>query len=234
MPNFDQGEIAKFSHDTGQWWDPEGEYRPLHDLNPTRLGFIKNHLSLDDACVLDVGCGGGILAESMAREGAYVTGIDMNSNAIDAAREHAGYSNLAIDYQNISIEEHSSNHYDAVTCMELLEHVPDPESFVGHCAGKIKDGGWLFFSTLNRNLTSFMTAIIGAEYVLRVLPRGTHHYAKLIRPSELGHWAQEHGAQVKTVNGLHYNPITRTSHLKDKPKVNYILACYKPEKTEQT
>jgi 2-polyprenyl-6-hydroxyphenyl methylase/3-demethylubiquinone-9 3-methyltransferase len=231
MANFDQNELDKFSHDQAHWWDPQGEYKPLHDLNPVRLSFITSHADITNQPVIDVGCGGGLLAEAMAKQGGRVTGIDLNQDAINAALEHARGQELKVDYHCVPIEDWITEHpnqYQVLTCMELLEHVPEPEAFFRDCTQLVAPGGWMFFSTLNRNLKSFLTAIVGAEYLIRLLPKGTHHYHKLIKPSELAEWAQKAGASVKAVNGLSYNPVTRSARLTRNPSVNYIVALKLP------
>jgi len=232
MNNADAQELAKFSELAHRWWDPESEFRPLHQINPLRLEWIDELAQLRGKTVLDVGCGGGILAEAMARRAAQVTGIDLAARPLGVARLHAleaGVENL--DYREIATESLAAEQparFDVVTCMEMLEHVPDPSSVVRACATLAKPGGWLFFSTLNRNPKSFLFAIVGAEYVLRLLPRGTHEYAKFIRPSELARWTREAGLTLQGTRGMEYNPFTRRYWLSSDTSVNYLVACRKP------
>jgi 2-polyprenyl-6-hydroxyphenyl methylase / 3-demethylubiquinone-9 3-methyltransferase len=232
MTNVDAQELAKFSELAHRWWDTESEFRPLHEINPLRLEWIDALASLRGKRVLDVGCGGGILSEAMAKRAAHVTGIDLASKPLGVARLHAmeaGFSNL--DYREIATEALASeapSTFDVVTCMEMLEHVPDPSAVVRACTTLLKPGGWVFFSTLNRNPKSFLFAIVGAEYVLRLLPRGTHEYARFIRPSELARWSRDAGLALQGSRGLQYNPITRRYWLSDDTSVNYMVACRKP------
>lgn len=232
MQNVDAQELAKFSELAHRWWDPESEFRPLHQINPLRLAWIDELANLRGKSVLDVGCGGGILAESMAAKAAQVTGIDLAAKPLGVARLHAleaGVGNL--EYREIATEALAAERpagYDAVTCMEMLEHVPDPASVVQACATLVRPGGWVFFSTLNRNPKAFLFAIIGAEYVLRLLPRGTHEYERFIRPSELGRWCREAGLALQTSRGLQYNPLTRHYRLSADTSVNYWVACRRP------
>jgi 2-polyprenyl-6-hydroxyphenyl methylase / 3-demethylubiquinone-9 3-methyltransferase len=230
MQNVDAQELAKFSELAHRWWDPNSEFRPLHEINPLRLEWIDELAQLRGKTVLDVGCGGGILAEAMARRGAaHVTGIDLAARPLGVARLHAleaGVENL--DYREIATEalaEQSPGAFEVVTCMEMLEHVPDPAAVVQACARLVQPGGWVFFSTLNRNPKSFLFAIVGAEYVLRLLPRGTHEYAKLIRPSELGRWCRDAGLALHGTRGMQYNPFTRRYWLSGDTSVNYLFAC---------
>jgi 2-polyprenyl-6-hydroxyphenyl methylase / 3-demethylubiquinone-9 3-methyltransferase len=230
MQNVDAQELAKFSELAHRWWDPNSEFRPLHEINPLRLEWIDELAQLGGKTALDVGCGGGILAEAMARRGAaHVTGIDLAARPLGVARLHAleaGVENL--DYREIATEalaEQSPDSFDVVTCMEMLEHVPDPAAVVGACARLVKPGGWVFFSTLNRNPKSFLFAIVGAEYVLRLLPRGTHEYARLIRPSELARWCRDAGLALHGTRGMQYNPFTRRYWLSGDTSVNYLFAC---------
>jgi 2-polyprenyl-6-hydroxyphenyl methylase / 3-demethylubiquinone-9 3-methyltransferase len=230
MQNVDAQELAKFSELAHRWWDPNSEFRPLHEINPLRLEWIDELAQLRGKTVLDVGCGGGILAEAMARRGAaHVTGIDLAARPLGVARLHAleaGVENL--DYREIATEalaEQSPGAFEVVTCMEMLEHVPDPAAVVQACARLVQPGGWVFFSTLNRNPKSFLFAIVGAEYVLRLLPRGTHEYAKLIRPSELGRWCRDAGLALQGTRGMQYNPFTRRYWLSGDTSVNYLFAC---------
>ena len=231
MSNVDAQELAKFSELAHRWWDPESEFRPLHQINPLRLEWIDELAGLRGKTVLDVGCGGGILAEAMARRAAHVTGIDLAARPLGVARLHAlesGVENLS--YREVATETlagEQPGHYDVVTCMEMLEHVPDPSAVVRACGALVKPGGWVFFSTLNRNPKSFLFAIIGAEYVLRLLPRGTHEYAKFIRPSELARWSREAGLSLQGTRGMEYNPLTRRYWLSNDTSVNYLVACRK-------
>jgi len=230
--NADPAELAKFSELAHRWWDPESEFRPLHQINPLRLGWIETLVPLSGKTVLDVGCGGGILADAMARKGAQVLGIDLASKALKVAQLHALEAETPrVSYREISAEQLAQEqpaHYDVVTCMEMLEHVPDPASVVQACAALVKPGGWVFFSTLNRNPKSFVFAIIGAEYVLKLLPRGTHEYAKFIRPSELVGHCRAAGLQAQGMRGLQYNPLTRRYWLDADTSVNYLVATQKP------
>mgnify|MGYP000285263008 CR=1 FL=1 len=232
MLNVDAQELAKFSELAHRWWDPESEFRPLHQINPLRLQWIDQLASLHGKTVLDVGCGGGILTEAMARRAAKVTGIDLASKPLGVARLHALESGVAnVEYREIATEAlaaESPGTFDVVTCMEMLEHVPDPSAVVQACAHLTRPGGWVFFSTLNRNPKSFLFAIIGAEYLLRLLPRGTHEYARFIRPSELARWCRDNGLGVQVSRGLEYNPLTRRYWLSSDTSVNYMLACRKP------
>ena len=226
--NADPAELEKFSKLAHRWWDPQGEFRPLHELNPLRLGWIDGLAPLAGRRVLDVGCGGGILSEAMARLGASVTGIDLSEKPLKVAQLHLLESGLDIRYELISPEElqkTASGSFDVVTCMELLEHVPDPASTVAACAKLVKPGGRVFFSTINRNPKSFLYAIVGAEHVLRLLPRGTHEYARFIRPSELAAFARAAGLELDDLTGMTYNPITRVYALSPDVDVNYIAAC---------
>ena len=232
MSNVDAQELAKFSELAHHWWDPESEFRPLHQINPLRLEWIDQLAALTGKQVLDVGCGGGILAESMARRAEHVTGIDLAAKPLGVARLHAmeaGVENLA--YREIATEALAAEQpatYDIVTCMEMLEHVPDPSAVVRACATLVKPGGWVFFSTLNRNPKSFLFAIVGAEYLLRLLPRGTHEYARFIRPSELARWCRDSGLAQHSSRGMEYNPLTRRYWLSGDTSVNYLIACRKP------
>lgn len=227
--NADPAELAKFSELAHRWWDPEGEFRPLHRINPLRLDWIHGLCQLPAQRVLDVGCGGGILAESMARKGADVTGIDLASKALRVARLHALEAQTAnIRYREVSAEALAKEQpasFDMVSCMEMLEHVPDPASVVHACAELVKPGGWVFFSTINRSPKAFMQAIVGAEYLLNLLPRGTHEYAKLIRPSELAASCRSAGLDVQRSKGLEYNPLTQRYWLSSDTSVNYLFAC---------
>lgn len=226
--NADPAELAKFSELAHRWWDPESEFRPLHQINPLRLDWINGQCQLAGKRVLDVGCGGGILADSMARKGADVLGIDLASKALRVAQLHALEAETQhIQYREISVEnlaEEQPTSFDVVTCMEMLEHVPDPASVVRACARLVKPGGWVFFSTINRNAKAFMLAIVGAEYVLNMLPRGTHEYAKMIKPSELATSCRAAGLDIQTTRGLEYNPLTKRYWLSADTSVNYLFA----------
>jgi len=228
--NADPAELEKFSALAHRWWDPQGEFRPLHGLNPLRLGWIDGLAPLRAKEVLDVGCGGGILSEAMARKGARVTGIDLSEAPLKVARLHLLESGLAIDYQLASAEDFAAGNegrFDVVTCMELLEHVPDPSSTVAACARLAKPGGHVFFSTINRNPKAYLFAVIGAEYVLGLLPKGTHDYARFVRPSELSRWCRAAGLQAVELKGMTYNPLADTYRLGDDCDVNYSLCCAK-------
>ena len=229
-PNFDPSEIAKFDELAHRWWDPNSEFKSLHDINPLRLNYINEKVGLAGKQVLDVGCGGGILAESMALKGAKVTGIDLSEAPLSTARLHLLESNAEVDYRRIAAEElaeQESAHYHIVTCMEMLEHVPDPSSIVAACAKLAKPDGHVFFSTINRNPKSFLFAIIGAEYVLGLLPKGTHEYGRFIRPSELGRWARNVSLNLLHITGLTYNPLTQVYALSKDIDVNYIVHARK-------
>ncbi len=226
--NVDPAEIAKFESLASRWWDPQSEFKPLHDINPLRLGYIDRHAELAGKAVLDVGCGGGILAEAMNGYGATVTGIDMGEAPLSVAELHLLESGREVTYRRIPVEALAAEapaSFDVVTCMEMLEHVPDPEAVVQACATLVKPGGWVFFSTLNRNPKSFLLAIVGAEYVLRLLPRGTHEYARFIKPSELAGWARSARLTVTDLTGMTYNPLRREYRLGDDVDVNYLMAC---------
>ena len=228
--NVDQSEINKFSALAHRWWDPNSEFKPLHAINPLRLNWIKSLVDLDGKKVLDVGCGGGILAESMSQSGADTCGIDLSEKALKVAELHALEVGASLTYRSISAEalaEEQSEQYDVVTCMEMLEHVPDPTSVVKACAKLCKPGGTLFFSTLNRNPKSYLFAIIGAEYVLRLLPKGTHEYAKFIKPSELIAFTRQAGLEMIEIKGMTYNPITQAYKLGEDVDVNYMIAVHK-------
>jgi 2-polyprenyl-6-hydroxyphenyl methylase/3-demethylubiquinone-9 3-methyltransferase len=230
--NADPAELAKFSELAHRWWDPESEFRPLHQINPLRLDWINALAPLQGLQVLDIGCGGGILSDSMARKGAQVTGIDLSTKALKVAQLHAleaGTPN--VQYREVSAEALAAERpgsFDVVTCMEMLEHVPDPASVVQACATLVKPGGWVFFSTLNRNPKSFLFAIVGAEYILNLLPRGTHEYAKMIRPSELARWCRQAELDLRQTLGMEYNPFTQRYRLSADTSVNYLLALQKP------
>jgi 2-polyprenyl-6-hydroxyphenyl methylase/3-demethylubiquinone-9 3-methyltransferase len=227
MSNVDAAEIQKFSELAHRWWDPNSEFRPLHEINPLRLKWIDDMASIAGKKVLDVGCGGGILAEAMAGLGAEVTGIDLSEKALKVARLHLLESGQKVDYRLIAAEDFAAEmteQFDVVTCMEMLEHVPDPASVVAACARLVKPGGWVFFSTLNRNAKSYLFAVIGAEYVLKLLPRGTHDYAKFIQPAELARMAREAGLEVTELTGMTYNPLTKIYRLEADTGVNYLVA----------
>ncbi|ADU99603.1 bifunctional 2-polyprenyl-6-hydroxyphenol methylase/3-demethylubiquinol 3-O-methyltransferase UbiG [Alicycliphilus denitrificans] len=227
--NADPAELAKFSELAHRWWDPDSEFRPLHQINPLRLEWINQLSPLEGQKALDVGCGGGILSDSMARKGAEVTGIDLASKALRVARLHALEAQTPrVQYREISVEElaqESPGSFDTVTCMEMLEHVPDPQSVVTACAHLVKPGGWVFFSTINRNAKAFALAIVGAEYLLKMLPQGTHEYAKFIRPSELAGACRNAGLDVLQVRGMQYNPLTGRYWLSGDTSVNYMFAA---------
>jgi 2-polyprenyl-6-hydroxyphenyl methylase/3-demethylubiquinone-9 3-methyltransferase len=226
--NVDTHELKKFSDLAQRWWDPHGAMRPLHDLNPLRLDWIDRHAALAGKRVVDVGCGGGILAEAMAARGATVLGIDLADKPLSVAQLHALESGTHVDYRQVSAEDLAAEQpssYDAVTCMEMLEHVPDPQQTVHACATLVRPGGWVFFSTLNRNLKSFLFAIVGAEYVLQMLPRGTHEFEKFIKPHELAQAARKAGLEVVELIGMTYNPLTKEYRLGNDTDVNYLLAC---------
>lgn len=226
--NTDAGEIAKFEAAAARWWDPGSEFKPLHEINPLRLEYIESQTALAGKRVLDVGCGGGILSEGLARRGAEVTGIDMGAASLTAARLHLLESGLKVDYQQATVEQFAAQNpaaFDVITCMELLEHVPDPASAVRACAQLVKPGGLVIFSTLNRNPKSYLFAIVGAEYLLRMLPRGTHDYAKFIRPAELAGWMRESGLTLRELKGMNYNPLTREYGLTRDVSVNYFAVA---------
>jgi len=226
--NVDPAELAKFSELAHRWWDVNSEFRPLHQINPLRLDWIQTLAPLKDKQVLDVGCGGGILSDAMARVGAHVTGIDLATKSLKVAQLHALETQTPnVSYREVSAEALAAEKpasFDVVTCMEMLEHVPDPASVVQACATLVKPGGWVFFSTLNRNPQSFLFAIVGAEYVLNLLPKGTHEYAKFIRPSELAAFCRGAGLQTQASRGLQYNPLTQRYWLDANTRVNYMLA----------
>jgi 2-polyprenyl-6-hydroxyphenyl methylase / 3-demethylubiquinone-9 3-methyltransferase len=224
--NVDPAELQKFSDLAHRWWDPNSEFKPLHDINPLRLNYIDEHLELHGKSVLDVGCGGGILAESMAARGARVTGIDLSDKALGVAKLHLYVSGHHVDYLRVAAEDlalEMPSEFDAITCLEMLEHVPSPSSTVQACASLVRPGGQVFFSTLNRNPKSYLLAVIGAEYVLRLLPRGTHDYAKFIKPSELARYCRVAGLTVNEIVGMTYNPFTKTYALGADTDVNYLM-----------
>ena len=229
--NVDPAELAKFDALATRWWDPEGEFRPLHEINPLRLDWIRQHVDLQDMRIVDIGCGGGILTESMAAAGATVSGIDMAEGPLSVARLHQHESGAAVDYRQATAEELAeaeAGQYDVVTCLEMLEHVPDPAQVIKSCHDLVRPGGHVFFSTINRNPKSFLFAIVGAEYVLKLLPAGTHEYDKFIRPSELEEWARHAGLELKDSIGMHYNPITKDYSLGRNLDVNYLMYYQRP------
>lgn len=229
--NADPAEIARFDAAASRWWDPAGEFRPLHELNPLRLEYLEKRVGLGGRRVLDVGCGGGLLAEGMVRRGARVTGIDLAPAAIEVARLHAIESGLHVDYRLASAEELAGAEpgaFDLVTCLELLEHVPDPAALVAALARLVRPGGDVVCATLSRSLRSFALAIVGAEYLLRLLPAGTHQYARMIRPSELARWGRAAGLELADVSGLHYDPLARSARLDADPSVNYLAQLRRP------
>ncbi len=229
--NADPAELAKFSELAHRWWDPESEFRPLHQINPLRLDWINSLCPLSGQNVLDVGCGGGILADAMARKGATVTGIDLSTKALKVAQLHALEAQTSgVTYREVSAEAMAAEMpaaFDVVTCMEMLEHVPDPASVVKACAQLVKPGGWVFFSTLNRNPKSFLFAIVGAEYILNLLPRGTHEYSKMIQPSELASYCRAGDLTLMRTRGMEYNPLTRRYWMSANTSVNYLFATQK-------
>jgi 2-polyprenyl-6-hydroxyphenyl methylase/3-demethylubiquinone-9 3-methyltransferase len=232
MANVDPGELAKFASRAAEWWDPRGAFRTLHDINELRLDYIAARAPLAGRRVLDVGCGGGLLAEGLAARGASVVAIDLAPENIGAARDHAAGA-LAIDYRCVDVEQiatEMAGQFDAITCLEMLEHVPDPSRVVAACAAAVRPGGTAFFSTINRNLKSFAFAIVGAEYVLGLLPRGTHEYAKLIRPAELAGWCRAVGLEVSELTGLHHNPATGAYWLDGNVDVNYFACAVRTER----
>lgn len=229
--NADPREIAQFEALAYKWWDPNGEFKPLHQINPLRLGFVAERVTLNGAKVLDVGCGGGILSESMADLGASVMGIDLAETSLAVARLHLLESGQEVDYRHSSVEllaEAMPGQFDVVTCMEMLEHVPDPGSAISACARLVKPGGSLFFSTINRNPKAYLMAVLGAEYLLRLLPAGTHDYSKFIKPSELAGWCRDAGLVVEELTGLHYHPLSRDFSLGPNVDVNYLVRCLRP------
>jgi 2-polyprenyl-6-hydroxyphenyl methylase/3-demethylubiquinone-9 3-methyltransferase len=234
--NVDPAELAKFSDLAHRWWDKESEFRPLHEINPLRLAWIQSLVPLAGKKVLDVGCGGGILSDAMARQGAQVLGVDLAVRSLKVAQLHAMEAGTqGVEYQEISAENlaaEQAGSFDVVTCMEMLEHVPDPAAIVQACAKLVKPGGWVFFSTLNRNPKSFLFAVVGAEYVLNLLPKGTHEYARMIKPSELADWVRAQSLDVMEMKGMGYNPFTRQFAMVTDTDVNYLMATHKPLSNE--
>jgi 2-polyprenyl-6-hydroxyphenyl methylase / 3-demethylubiquinone-9 3-methyltransferase len=229
--NADPAELRKFSDLAHRWWDPASEFKPLHEINPLRLGWIDKRANLAGKEVLDVGCGGGILSESMAGLGATVTGIDLSEKALGVARLHLFESGRKVDYRHAGAEAFADEHagrFDVVTCLEMLEHVPDPSSTVAACARLAKPGGHVFFSTLNRNLKSYVLAVVGAEYLLKLLPKGTHEYARFIKPSELARYCRTAELEIAELTGMSYNPLTRVYSLGDDTDVNYLIHAHRP------
>ncbi|WP_269901639.1 bifunctional 2-polyprenyl-6-hydroxyphenol methylase/3-demethylubiquinol 3-O-methyltransferase UbiG [Paenalcaligenes faecalis] len=231
--NVDPAEIEKFSALASRWWDPTSEFKPLHEINPLRLDWISQTAGgLQNKKIIDVGCGGGILTESMAAKGADVTGIDLAEKSLKIARLHSLESGVKVKYEHISAESMAAEHieaFDVVTCMEMLEHVPDPASIIRACSQMVKSGGWVFFSTLNRNPKSFLYAIVGAEYLLNLVPKGTHHYETFIKPSELARSARQSGLVMHELKGLEYHPLTKHYTLSQNSSVNYLMATQKPK-----
>ena len=224
--NVDLNEVEKFNKIAHKWWDPSSEFKPLHDINPLRVNYINDLFPLNEKNILDVGCGGGILAESMARLGGNVTGIDQSEIAIKIAKLHAKENNLSIDYKLLNIEDFlkkDTSKFDVITCLEMIEHVPDPASIITSCAKKLKKNGRLYVSTINRNLKAFLFAIVGAEYILNLLPKGTHHYDKFIKPSEVQSWANSLNMNISNITGMTYNPFLKKYSLGSDVSVNYIL-----------
>lgn len=228
--NVDSGEVEKFNEIAHKWWDPTSEFKPLHDINPLRVNYINQKSSLNGKKVLDVGCGGGILTESMAKLGANVVGIDQSDIAIKIAKLHAKESTLDIDYKQLNIESFSDknkNKYDVITCLEMIEHVPDPSSIINKCSELISPKGTIYLSTINRNIKSFLFAIVGAEYILQLLPKGTHEYKKFIKPSEINQWASKNGLEITSAIGMTYNPLIKKYSLNNDTSVNYMLELRK-------
>lgn len=229
--NADPSELAKFGELAHRWWDTESEFKPLHQINPLRLDWIDQQARLNGKRVVDIGCGGGILSDSMARRGAHVLGIDLAGKALKVAQLHALEAQTPnIQYREVAAEvlaAESPGQFDVVTCMEMLEHVPEPASVVRACSTLVRPGGWVFFSTINRNLKSFLFAIVGAEHVLKMLPKGTHEYARFIRPSELAQWCRDAGLDLRATRGMEYNPLTQRYWLSADTSVNYLFACRK-------
>lgn len=228
--NVDQAELQKFAALAHRWWDPNSEFKPLHEINPLRLDYIDRHAGLQGKRVLDVGCGGGILSESMSARGADVTGIDLGEKALKVAQLHQLESGARVNYRLVAVETMATEQpasYDVVTCMEMLEHVPDPAAVIEACAKLVKPGGSVFFSTINRNPKAYLFAVLGAEYILNMLPRGTHAYEKFIKPSELSHWARVAGLTTNDIKGMSYNPLTKQYRLGNDVSVNYLMCMAK-------
>jgi 2-polyprenyl-6-hydroxyphenyl methylase/3-demethylubiquinone-9 3-methyltransferase len=228
--NVSAEEIARFEKLAARWWDPDGESRPLHDLNPVRAAYVSGRMNLRGARVVDVGCGGGLLSEALSRAGAQVTAIDLGAKLIEIARLHLFESNLQVDYRvqsSTELAEAEPGSFDAVCCMEMIEHVPDPAALIGDLAAMLKPGGQLFLSTLNRTPAAFGAAILGAEYVMRLLPRGTHHYAQFLKPSEVAGMLRRFDLEIEDIKGLAYNPLTRNASLSSNTAVNYVLSARK-------
>ena len=224
--NLDPLEVAKFGELAHRWWDPQSEFRPLHEINPLRLDWIREKVGIAGKAIVDIGCGGGILAESMARAGAIVKGIDLSDKALRVAQLHSLESGIKVDYERIAAEDLAARNpasFDLVTCMEMLEHVPDPRSSVSACATLAKSGANVFFSTINRNPKAYLQAVIGAEYLLRMLPKGTHDYSRFIKPSELSRWCRQSGLEIRQIIGMTYNPVTKVYRLGDDTDVNYLV-----------
>jgi len=233
MTNVDAGEIARFDAIAQQWWDLNGEMAPLHVINKPRVAYIERCAGgLKGKRAADIGCGGGILSEALAAKGAKVTGIDLAEDVLQVARRHSSAAKLAVDYHKVAAEDLAREHpaaFDLVCCLEMLEHVPHPEQTVAACAALVKPGGDVVFSTINRNAKAFALAIVGAEYVLNLIPRGTHDYAKLIKPSELERWSRAAGLEVRNLRGIRYNPVLKSASLSDDVDVNYLMHCRRPE-----
>lgn len=232
MTNADPQELAKFGDLAHRWWDPESEFRPLHQINPLRLDWIDSQARLAGKKVVDIGCGGGILSDAMARKGAEVLGIDLSTKVLKVAQLHAMEAGTpSVQYREVAAEALAAEQpagFDVVTCMEMIEHVPDPSSIVQACASLVKPGGWVFFSTINRNAKAFLFAIVGAEHLLKMLPKGTHEYSRFVRPSELAQWCRDAGLDVAGTRGMEYNPLTGRYWLSDDTSVNYLFACRRP------